>query len=84
MPIMFYHLDCNAPATFQRAVLAIFVDLVHDCVEVYMDDFSVYGNSFEHALENLENVLKRCIEANLSLEANSTWYLYKMIRNHSP
>jgi len=49
------------------AVLAIFVDLVHDCVEVYMDDFSMYGNSFEHALENLEKVLKRCIEANLSL-----------------
>ena len=60
-------LVCNAPATFQRAVLAIFVDLVHDCVEVYMDDFSAYGNSFEHALENLEKVLKRCIEANLSL-----------------
>ena len=58
---------CNAPATFQRAVLAIFADLVHDCVEVYMDDFSIYGNSFEHALENLEKVLKRCIEANLSL-----------------
>ena len=37
---------CNAPATFQRAVLAIFADLIHDCVEVYMDDFLVYGNSF--------------------------------------
>ena len=58
---------CNAPATFQRAVLAIFADLVHDCVEVYMDDFLVYGNSFEHALENIAKVLKRCIEANLSL-----------------
>jgi len=32
-----------------------------------MDDFSVYGNSFEHALQNIEKVLKRCIEANLSL-----------------
>ena len=38
---------CNAPATFQRAVMAIFADLIHDCVEVYMDDFSVYGNTFE-------------------------------------
>jgi len=47
-------------------VLAIFADLVHECVEVYMDYFSVYGNSFEHSLENLEQVLKRCIEANLS------------------
>eukprot|EP00253_Pinus_taeda_P013313 PITA_13313 len=58
---------CNAPATFQRVVLAIFADLVHNCIEVYMDDFSVYRNSFEHALENLERVLKICIEANLPL-----------------
>jgi hypothetical protein len=58
---------CNAPATFQRAVLAIFSDLVHECVEVYMDDFSVHGDSFERSLENLEKVLIRCIETNLSL-----------------
>src|SRR3984885_7727116 len=66
---------CNAPATFQRAVLAIFADLVHDCVEVYMDDFSVYGNSFDHALENLERVLKRCIESNLSLSNERVFML---------
>lgn len=48
-------------------MLAIFADLIHDCVEVYMDDFTVYGNSFEHALEILKKVLQRCIEANLSL-----------------
>jgi hypothetical protein len=58
---------CNAPATFQRAVLAIFVDLVHECVEVYMDDFSVHGDSFDKSLKNLEKVLIRCIETNLSL-----------------
>ena len=57
----------NAPATFQRAVLGIFSSLIHDCVEVYMDDFTVYGNTFEEALEILEKVLKRCDEANLSL-----------------
>jgi hypothetical protein len=27
---------CNAPTTFQREVLAIFSDLIHECVEVYM------------------------------------------------
>jgi hypothetical protein len=42
---------CNAPTTFQRAVLAIFVDLVHECVEVYMDDFSVHGDSFDKSLK---------------------------------
>ena len=37
---------CNAPATFERVVLGIFVDLTHDCVEVFMDDFSTYGETF--------------------------------------
>jgi len=58
---------CNAPATFQREVLVIFFDLIHDCVEVYMDYFTVYGNTFEEALGNLEKVLIRCLETNLSL-----------------
>ena len=58
---------CNAPATFQRAVLAIFVDLYHECVEVYMEDFSMYGNGFDESLQNLEKVFIRCIESNLSL-----------------
>ena len=35
---------CNALATFQRAVLAIFSDL--ECVEIYVDDFSVFHDSF--------------------------------------
>ena len=48
---------CNAPATFQREVLGIFVDLIHDYVEVYMDDFRAYGNTFQEALDNLEKVL---------------------------
>ncbi len=58
---------CNAPATFQRAVLAIFSDLIHDCVEVYMDDFTIYGNTFDDCLKNLEFFLKRCIKKNISL-----------------
>jgi hypothetical protein len=51
---------CNEPTTFQRAVLGIFYDLIHDCVEVYMDEFSMYGDFFEEALDNLEKVLIRC------------------------
>ena len=58
---------CNALATFQRAILGFFLDLTHDCVEIYMDDFTVYGNTFEEALENLGKVLIRCQEANLAL-----------------
>ena len=58
---------CNAPATFQRAVLGIFSDLIHDCVEVYMDDFTAYGNTFHEALDNIEKVLVWCQETNLDL-----------------
>eukprot|EP00253_Pinus_taeda_P005550 PITA_05550 len=65
---------CNAPATFQRAVLAIFADLVHECVEVYMDDFTIYGNTYDDCLNNIEKVLKTCIETNLSL-SNEKCYM---------
>jgi len=36
-------------------------------VEVYIDDFTVYGNSFEEAIKVLEKFLIRCKEENLSL-----------------
>ena len=58
---------CNALATFQQVVLGIFSDLIHDCVEVCMDDFTAYGNTFQEALDNLEKVLIRCQETNLAL-----------------
>ena len=48
---------CNAFATFQRCMISIFSDLVEVAMEIFMDDFSVYGSSFEHCLENLEIVL---------------------------
>ena len=58
---------CNALATFQRCMMAIFSDLVEGIMDVFMDDFSVYGSSFEGCLENLEQVLTRCEETNLVL-----------------
>ena len=36
-------------------------------MEIFMDDFSVYGSSFEKFLENLETVLQRCQDKNLAL-----------------
>ena len=59
---------CNAPATFQRCMLSIFSDLAEHIMEVYMDDITVYGGSFEECLINLETVLHRCIEKNLVLK----------------
>ena len=42
--------------------MAIFSDLIEHIMEVFMDDFSVYGKDFTQCLENLEKVLKRCQE----------------------
>ncbi|KAM6543736.1 hypothetical protein CsatB_008183 [Cannabis sativa] len=58
---------CNAPATFQRCMMAIFSDMAESILEIFMDDFSIYGDSFGVCLENLERVLARCEEANLVL-----------------
>ncbi|RDX82975.1 Retrovirus-related Pol polyprotein from transposon 17.6, partial [Mucuna pruriens] len=58
---------CNAPSTFQRCMTSIFSDLLQDCMEVFMDDFTVYADLFEACLTNLFRVLKRCIDTNLVL-----------------
>ncbi|KAL2228949.1 UNVERIFIED_CONTAM: Retrovirus-related Pol polyprotein from transposon 17.6 [Sesamum indicum] len=58
---------CNAPATFQRCMVSIFSDYVEQFIEVFMDDFTVYGNSFNDCLGKLAKVLERCIEKNLVL-----------------
>ena len=62
---------CNAPATFQRYMMSIFSYLVEEVVEICMDDFFVYGLSFESCLENLEIVLQRWKEKNLALNWGS-------------
>ncbi|GJX14978.1 reverse transcriptase domain-containing protein [Tanacetum coccineum] len=49
---------CNAPGTFQRCMTAIFHELIEDSMEVFMDDFSVFSNSFDHCLKNLEKMMK--------------------------
>eukprot|EP00253_Pinus_taeda_P029982 PITA_29982 len=66
---------CNAPTTFQRAVLRIFSELVHDAVEIYMDDFTPYGSDFQEALSNLGKVLDKCIEMILSLNLEKCEFL---------
>ena len=56
---------CNAPATFQRCMMSIFSDMVEQTLEVFMDDFSVFGGTYIDCLHNLEEVLKICEMTNL-------------------
>ena len=57
----------NAPATFQRCMMSMFSDLAEEVMEIFMDDFTIYGSSFEHCLQNLGTVLQRCQDKNLAL-----------------
>nr|GFA40705.1 reverse transcriptase domain-containing protein [Tanacetum cinerariifolium] len=68
---------CNAPGTFQRCMLAIFHDMVEKTMEVFMDDFSVYGNSFENCLSRLDKMLQRCEDTNLSLNWEKIHFMVK-------
>ena len=45
---------CNALATFQRCMLSIFSDMVERIMEVFMDDITIYGSTFDECLVNLE------------------------------
>ncbi|KAK8999704.1 hypothetical protein V6N11_065201 [Hibiscus sabdariffa] len=58
---------CNAPATFQRCMTVIFSDMNEDFLEIFMDDFSTFGDDFSSCLSNIEKVLTRCEETNLVL-----------------
>ena len=58
---------CNAPGTFQQCMIGIFSDMIELILEIFMDDFSVFGDSYEGCLENLRKVLEMCQEKNLVL-----------------
>ena len=45
---------CNAPSTFQQCMMAIFLDMVEKTIEVFMDDFSVLGKSFDNCLDKMQ------------------------------
>nr|GEW49444.1 DNA-directed DNA polymerase [Tanacetum cinerariifolium] len=68
---------CNAPGTFQRCMLAIFHDMVEKTMEVFMDDFSVFGNSFENCLSRLDKMLQRCEDTNLCLNWEKSHFMVK-------
>nr|GEZ23540.1 reverse transcriptase domain-containing protein [Tanacetum cinerariifolium] len=49
---------CNTPGTFQRCMMENFHDMIEKTMDVFMDDFSLLGNSFSTCLTNLEKMLK--------------------------
>jgi hypothetical protein len=57
---------CNAPGTFQRLMIDIFIDFLQDFLEVFIDDFAVFSNAETH-LGYLRKTFERCRETNLKM-----------------
>ena len=68
---------CNAPGTFQWYMMAIFSDMVEKTIEVFMDNFSLLGKSFDNFLENLRQALRRFEETNLVLNWEKCHFMVK-------
>jgi hypothetical protein len=57
----------NALASFQRCMMSIFFDMIEEIMEDFMDDFSIYGKTFDDCLKNLDKVLQKYVEKHLIL-----------------
>nr|GFC70373.1 reverse transcriptase domain-containing protein [Tanacetum cinerariifolium] len=68
---------CNAPGTFQRCMMAIFHDMIEQTMEIFMDDFSVFENSFSTCLTNQEKMLKRCEDTKLAMNWEKSHFMVK-------
>ncbi|GJR46123.1 reverse transcriptase domain-containing protein [Tanacetum coccineum] len=68
---------CNTPGTFQRCMMAIFHDMIEKMMEVFMDNFLVFGNSFGNCLSRVDKMLKRCEDTNLCLNWEKSHFMVK-------
>ena len=51
--------------------------MIEEIMEVFMDDFSIYGKSFNDCLENLDRVLQRCEEKHLVLNSEKCHFMVR-------
>ncbi|GKD33574.1 reverse transcriptase domain-containing protein [Tanacetum coccineum] len=58
-------------------MMAIFHDMIEETMEVFMDDFSVFGDSFSSCLSNFDKMLKRCEDTNLDLNWEKCHFMVK-------
>ncbi|GKA05408.1 reverse transcriptase domain-containing protein [Tanacetum coccineum] len=56
-------------------MIAIFQDMLETSMEVFMDDFLVFGDSFDSCLANLEQMLIRCKQAHLVLNGEKCHFM---------
>lgn len=55
----------NSAAIFLRYMLSIYLDLVESTMDVFRDEFSIIGDSFEYILKHFGKFLKQCVKKTL-------------------
>ncbi|GJU75661.1 reverse transcriptase domain-containing protein [Tanacetum coccineum] len=68
---------CNAPSTFQRCMMAIFHDMIEKTMEIFMNDFSFFGNLFKNCLSHVDKMFQRCEDTNLCLNWKKSHFMVK-------
>ena len=68
---------CNAPATFQQCMTAIFSYFLGDSLEVVMNNFFVFGNDFESCLAHLTKILEVCVRKGLVLSWEKSHFMVR-------
>lgn len=58
-------------------MMSIFSDIVEDTIEFFMDDFSVFSESFKDCLAHLSYVVKQCEDFNLVLNWEKCHFVVK-------
>ncbi|GJX25954.1 reverse transcriptase domain-containing protein [Tanacetum coccineum] len=66
-----------APGTFQRCMMAIFHDMIEETMEIFMNDLSVFEDSFSSCLSHLDKLLKWCEDTNLVLNWEKCHFMVK-------
>ncbi|GJS86843.1 hypothetical protein Tco_0769479 [Tanacetum coccineum] len=64
-------------STFQRCMMAIFHDMIEKKMEVFLDNFSVFGNSFRNCLSRVDKMLQRCEDTDLCLNWEMSHFMVK-------
>ncbi|GKE66776.1 retrovirus-related pol polyprotein from transposon 17.6 [Tanacetum coccineum] len=59
-------------------MMAIFHDMIEKTMEVFMDDFLVFGNSFENCLSRVDKMLQRYEDTNICLNWEKSHFMVKI------
>ena len=68
----------NAPAIFSRVVVAVFKEYIHKFLEVYFDDWTVFGLINKH-IGDLRLMLEKCRQYHISLNLKNVYFVHHLV-----